>query len=109
MSRPRLRAIGSRTPEIADLARDVQLSLDAIPAFQTIAFTREYAEPMLIALDREPKALLLVRLVLDAAPEQVQTWTAAVHYVFTGAALVVSEITGATLATRYRFTFLAVG
>lgn len=106
--RPRLRALMARDPELADHARDVQRALDSIPLLRIVEFTDTYAEPMLVGLERAP-AMLLCSVRKDDAPEDVIGITQTVSFKATRTGVSIPSLAGLTLATRYRFTFLAVG
>ncbi|HEX2679524.1 MAG TPA: hypothetical protein VHM19_22890 [Polyangiales bacterium] len=106
--RPRIRALTSRDPEISDFARDVQREFDSIPQLRLVQFTDIYAEPLRVALDRAP-AMLLCSVRKDSAPEDVIGVTQSVSFNATPTGVSIPSLAGLTLATRYRFTFLAVG
>ena len=102
-----------RDPAIGELARDVDDSLAVIRDFEFISMrviVRDYREPMFIASERQPSVVMAARVQLDATPAAVvpfgsTSWT----YDAQGGRVVVNDVAGLTLGTRYRIMFLVMG
>lgn len=95
--------------DLTELAGDVEQAFAKQVAFQTISFTRDYAEPMYIAFPRKPIGVLLIDLREDADPETANAFAAGVNWSFTSQGIRVDEIQGPLVGTRYRYAFLVVG
>ncbi len=98
-------------PELSSFARDVDERLAGIVRSHIIPeFTREYAEPMTIAWPgKEPSGVLLIRCRNDATPEETVAGNCFVNFTFTNKGIVIPELDGPFLGTRYRFTFKLEG
>lgn len=115
MSRRGLRQRTYGTPELQELARDVQESLDAILDIRIANTLEAYAEPMFLALPAEPRGIIALRVVEDANPAAAVGFTGAVEYEWVPEGTVakgrvkITDIGGLSVsATKYRFTFLVV-
>jgi hypothetical protein len=109
MTRARLRAINSREPEIANLARDVQQAIDSVVQTRVLEFVDVYREPMLVPFDHEPKGVRALRVRLESAPEEAQYVSAHVPFVYRNGAVEITAIEWLTEGERYRFALEMVG
>jgi hypothetical protein len=109
MTRPRIRATNSRDKETADFARDAQAALDSIPESKIVHMTDVYAEPLVVKFDHEPIAVRVLRVRLDATPEEPIDVSSHVSFVYRSGAIEISEIAWLSLGERYRFALEVVG
>lgn len=108
-SRTRIRAVHSRDKATAEFARDAQAALDSIVETTLAQFTDVYAEPLRVKLDHEPAAVRVLRVQLDATPEEPVDVSSHVSFVYRGGVLEIAEIAWLTVGERYRFALEVVG
>jgi hypothetical protein len=95
---------------LGEFARDVSDVLDQIIPTKLVEFTDTYREPLLVGFDHEPKMVVVGRSRLDATPETaIISSNAAYSYDSSARNVVIYEIDGLTVGTKYRFNMLMVG
>lgn len=97
--------------DIGEMARDLAQFLGQLPPLKVLEFTAQYAEPMYVAFDHNPQAVVLMRLRYASSPETPVLSGGMVHGAWDGSRFRVDSIDGMSPGTglNYIFTFLMVG
>lgn len=108
-SRVRIRAVHSRDRATADFARDTQAAIDSIVETKLVQLTDKYAEPLIVKFDRQPQAVRVLRVQLDASPEEPVDVSSHVSFVYRDGAIEIAAIEWLTEGERYRIALEVVG
>lgn len=98
-------------PEVSELARDVDEQLRALVTMTKLTITAQYTEPMYVALDAEPYAILAARVRNRDTPSTVVASGLRCSFEYDGdqRRVRIDDIEGmSTGATFYVFDFLVV-